>query len=84
MAHNASFLHGGELSLGNSKLLGIQAAGFGENRGPGCEEMVANLVARRRSCKTSGNWEMWSDIHFGAEKMTVEPKRSVSQKEKSC
>ena len=50
---NASFFHGGDFSFGNSKFIGIQTAGFGKNRGSGvCEKMVADPVARWRSCKT--------------------------------
>ena len=50
---NASFFHGGEFGLGNSKFIGIQAVGFGKNRGSGvCEKMVADLVVRWESCKT--------------------------------
>ena len=42
-----------KFTLGNSKLIGIQVAGFGKNgRSRVSEEMVANLVARLRSFKT--------------------------------
>ena len=33
-----AFTHGGEFGLGNCKFIGIQAARFGKNRGPGVSE----------------------------------------------
>ena len=72
---NASLLHGGELSLGNSKVMGIQAVGFGKNGGSRvCEEMVA----RRRSCKTIGGEDIRNlreevgDALWGGEEVGME------------
>ena len=45
MADDASLLHGGELSLGNSKFIRVQAVGFGKDRGARMsEEMVVDQV----------------------------------------
>ena len=88
-ADNASFLHGGELSLGNSKLIRIKAVGFGKNRRSRvCEKMVKDQVVGQRNCKTIGGedirklGEEVGDTLWGGEESGSERRRRRRQKGK--
>ena len=88
-AKNASLLHSGELSHDNSKLIGVHAVGFNNNVGSRvCEDMVAKLVARRRSVKPSEEWtsrnsERRSEMHFRVERRLARREENVGGEEVS-
>ena len=84
MADNASFFLGGEFGFGNSEFIEIQVAGFDKNRGSEvCEKMVADLVARWKSCKTIGGEDVGKfgekvgdKIHFGVNRRVTQKKEN--------
>ena len=77
-----------KFTLGNSKLIGIQVAGFGKNGGSrGSEEMLAYLVARWKSSKTIGgedirNSERRLEMHFRAERRAAGGSEGVVKEER--
>ena len=60
MADDARLLYGGELSLGNSQLVRIQAGGFGKNLWARMsEKVVADWMARQRGSKNISGENVW-------------------------